>query len=228
MLAILVICFLALTVTALTLYIRRRTPAVNPHNELEPPGFAGLFSAQEPTAAASETNKVEDLALRANLIDRARSGDRSVLVETSATENPALYNLVLDALTESASDNSEKLQALVFFVSTNGQLRGNKRLAERVMARWEAAADKRSTIEMIHIAALSDDAAIYQGAVELIVSFWKKGKLSEFTPEALIELFDSQFWVLAPEARQGGAAFALKRKLAGVRRELATTTPARS
>jgi hypothetical protein len=80
---------------------------------------------------------------------------------------------------------------------------------------------------MMHIAALSDDAVVYQRAVELAIAYWLKGNLIEFSPEELIELFDSQFWILAPEARRGGAGFALKRKLAGVRRELATTTPAR-
>jgi len=83
------------------------------------------------------------------------------------------------------------------------------------------------TSNWVFKAALSDDAMVYQQAVELVIAHWQKGKLGEFGPEELIELFDSQFWILAPEARHGGAGFALKRRLAAVRRELATTTPAR-
>jgi hypothetical protein len=80
---------------------------------------------------------------------------------------------------------------------------------------------------MIHVAALSDDSEVYQQAIELVTSFWQQGKLREFRAEELVELFNSQYWILAPEARRGGAGFALKRKLAGVRRELATAKSAR-
>jgi hypothetical protein len=161
------------------------------------------------------------------LIDRARAGDLTTLSETHSLEDAGLYDSVLDALIDSASDNQETFSALVSHISKSNELRANKRLAERLITTWEAAADRRSTIEMLHIAALSGDAATYQQAVELVTSFWKNGKLIEFSPDELLELFDSQFWILAPEARRGGAGFALKRKLAGVRRELATMTPAR-
>lgn len=240
MVAIIVICFLALTLAALTSLLWRRTPSgANPDRELAPPRFAGLFAGPESSAAQAGTKELtkeltEELTeasrVRAALIDRARAGDLTTLSETHSMGDAGLYGKVLDALTDSASDSHERFRALVSHISKSNELRGNKRLAEHLIAAWEtaeAAPDRRSTIEMLHIAALSDDAMVYQHAVELVISHWQTGKLIEFSPEELIELFDSQFWILAPEARRGGAGFALKRKLAGVRRELATTTPAR-
>jgi hypothetical protein len=225
MFAVIVICFLALTATAFYLWLRPSNGR-NPESELAPPRFAGLFSSRESSGSEANTKGTEALRLRANLIDRARAGDLTTLSET----HPPVYSEVLDALIDSASDNHERFRTLVSHISKSNGLRGNKQLAEHLMASWEtaeAAPDRRSTIEMMHIAALSDDAVVYQHAVELVIAHWQRGKLIEFSPIELIELFDSQFWILAPEARRGGAGFALKRKLTGVRRELATTTPAR-
>lgn len=232
MVAIIVICFLALTLAALTSHLWRRPPSgANPDSELTPPRFAGLFASADSSATQDEAKELIDASrLRADLIDRAHAGDLTALSETHSMGNAGQYGKALDALIDSASDNPERFRALVAHISKSNELRGNKRLVEHLIAAWEtaeAAPDRRSTIEMLHIAALSDDAAAYQHAVELVISGWQKGKLTEFNPEELIELFDSQFWILAPEARRGGAAFALKRKLAEVRRELATTTPAR-
>jgi hypothetical protein len=232
MVAIIVICFLALTLAALTSHLWRRPPSgANPDRELAPPRFAGLFASADSSATQDEAKELIDASrLRADLIDRAHAGDLTALSETHSVGDAGLYGKVLDALIDSASDNPERFRALVAHISKSNELRGNKRLAEHLIAAWEtaeAAPDRRSTIEMLHIAALSDDAAAYQHAVALVISGWQKGKLIEFNPEELIELFDSQFWILAPEARRGGAGFALKRKLAAVRRELAATTAAR-
>lgn len=234
MIAVIVICFLALTVTALSFYVWARPQSgANPDREIAPPRFAGLFPIGKSPAAQSETRETEARRLRTDLIERAGAGDLSTLSEADSIEDAALYCKVLDALIGSASDNpadDERFRALVSRISKSDKLRGNKRLAERVMAAWETTEvtpDRRSTIKMMHIAALSDDAVFYQHAMELVIAHWQQGRLVEFSPEEMIELFDSQFWILAPEARRGGAGFALKRRLAGVRRELATTTHAR-
>ena len=225
MVAVLVICFVALTAAVYYFWLRPSYGG-NPDNELAPPRFAGLFSSEQMPAVEADTKATEALQLRANLIERACAGDLATLSETHSLEDGELYCKVLDALIDSASDNQETLRALASHVSKSNELRGNKRLAEQLMTFWEAAPDRRSTVEMMHIAAISDDAVVYQHAVELIVARWQKGKLIDFSADELIKLFESQFWILAPEARGGGAGFALKRKLAGVRRELQTMTPA--
>lgn len=225
MVAVIVICFLALTAAAFYFWLRPSYGG-NPDRELAPPRFAGLFSSGE-SSDLDANKETETLRLRENLIDRARAGDLTTLSETHSIEDADLYRNVLDALIGSTADNRERFRELASHISKSKDQRGNKQLAEQLMAIWETAPDRRSTIEMMHIAALSDDAVVYQHAVEVVIAHWQKGELIEFSPEELIELFDSQFWILAPEARSGGAGFALKRKLAGVRRELATTTPVR-
>lgn len=224
MVAVIVICFLALTAAAYYFWLRP-SYGRNPDGELAPPRFAGLFSSETPALEAPEAT--EALRLRASLVDRGRAGDMAVLSEAHSLEDGELYCEVLNALIESAANDHQTFRSLISHISKSNELRGNKKLAEHLMALWEAAPDRRSTIEMMHIAALSDDAVVYQRAVELIVAHWQKGGLKEFSPDELIELFESQFWILAAEARLGGAGFALKRRLAGVRRELATVTPAR-
>jgi hypothetical protein len=51
--------------------------------------------------------------------------------------------------------------------------------------------------------------------------------LGRITGDDLKELIESQFWVLAQTARSSGAGFTLKRRLAAIRRELATANAAR-
>ena len=226
MVAVIVICFLALTAAVYYFWLRPSYGG-NPDNELGPHRFAGLFSSEQMPALEADPKASEALRLRANLVERARDGDVTTLSEAHSLEDGELYSEVLDALIESAADNHETLRALVSHISKSNRLRGNQKLAEHLIALWEDAPNRRSTVEMMHIAALSDDAVVYQRAVELIIAHWQKGELTEFSAGELIKLFESQFWILAPEARLGGAGFALKRKLAGVRRELATMTPAR-
>jgi hypothetical protein len=89
---------------------------------------------------------------------------------------------------------------------------------------WRDNVDRRSTTQMMHIAALSDDPGVYEQAVEIVLEHWRSGKLQQFSVDELIALFESQYWILALEARRGGAGFALKRKLVEIRRELAAAT----
>jgi len=228
MIALVVILVLALTGLAFTLYLWQRTPnKAGAEHEIEPRRFAGLFAVRHSAADPAANEEADNSRFRASLVDRARNDDLTTLSEAHADGDGTLYGDVLDALIESAYGNQEKLSALVTRISKSSDLRANKQLAEQVFATWKAAPDRRSTTEMIHVAALSDDAEVYQQAIELVTSSWQQGKLREFRAEELVELFNSQYWILAPEARRGGAGFALKRKLAGVRRELAAATPAR-
>jgi hypothetical protein len=117
--------------------------------------------------------------------------------------------------------------ALVSRITDGTELRANKRLAEYVIEEWKANPDAASTGEMAHIAALSDDAVTYDSAVDLIVSYWKAGRLPQLSSEQVIEIVESQYWILSHEARHGGEGFPLKFKFVKLRRELAAAKPAR-
>jgi hypothetical protein len=163
---------------------------------------------------------------RQRLLELASGGDLNALAEARLTDDREIYADVLDALVEWASDRQESFAALVSHISKSNDLRASKRLAQCLIETWKTLPDRRSTTEMIHIAALADDAETYEQALEAALEYWRSGKLAQLSAEELVALFISQYWVIAPEARRGGEGFALKRRLLGVRRELATTTPA--
>jgi hypothetical protein len=122
MVTIIVICFLALTLAALTFQLwRRPASGANSDRELAPPRFAGLFSSEKSADSEADTKESEALRRGANLIDRARAGDLTTLSETHSIEDAALYCKVLDALIDSASDSQERLRLsfLTFQKATN-------------------------------------------------------------------------------------------------------------
>jgi hypothetical protein len=72
----------------------------------------------------------------------------------------------------------------------------------------------------LHIAALADDAAVYQRAVEVALRFWREGNLPDVSAQELRSILDGEFWILSSPTRSSGAGFLLKNVLAGARREL--------
>ena len=195
---------------------------------LPKPAFDGLFPAPD-VASATDQSMVDSPAYRrAKLIDRARGGDLETLSEASGEDGDRqLYQDVLNALIESASNNREAMGALISRITDGTNLRANKQLAEYVIGEWKANPDAASIGEMAHVAALSDDAATYESVVDLIVSYWKAGRLPQLSAEQVIEIVESQYWILSHEARHGGEGFQLKFKFVKLRRELAAATPAR-
>lgn len=200
-------------------HYNRALPEKNRANALPPPDSVLLF-ASDVEAGAPADNR------RTALIERATGGDIAALTDAHAAGDVKLYGEILDALVD-ARVRQGNLSELVKHIVSNDGLRANARLAEQVIQSWKLAPDRRSTIEMVHIAALSDDAGIYGKAVDRAVEAWQNGKLYDFKPEELIALVESQYWELASSARGGGASYALKRRLADARRDLAATTPGR-
>ena len=225
MIVIIVISLLVALVAAFTLYSKRIRRDEHLDRELEPPPFDGLF-AEQLSAAKLDTRDESAAAsrVRADLIERSARGDLETLSEARSTGDAMLYDDVLNELIDSTSSGCQDFKALVARISKSNELRGNRRLAERLIGYWKTDFDRRSTTQMMHIAALSDDPAVYEQAVEMVLELWRSGKLQQFSVDELIALFESQYWILALEARRGGAGFALKRKLVEIRRELAAAT----
>ncbi|HLF83788.1 MAG TPA: hypothetical protein VI837_06400 [Blastocatellia bacterium] len=224
MIAIIVISLLALIGAAFTIYLWRRIPSDATGNSVLPaPHSRGLFDRPDATLLEEEEQQTT-ASNRQTLIELARNGDLNALTQAHSTHDPEFYADALDALVEWACVRQENLVALVSHVSKSDELRANRQLAQLLIETWKTAPDRHSTTQMIHITALSDDAETYEQAIEVALEFWRSGRLPGFKPEELAELFVSQYWVIAPEARRGGLGFALKRRLLGVRRELATTT----
>jgi hypothetical protein len=225
MIVIIAISILFALVAAFSLYSKRIRADERVDRELEPPPFEGLFAEQLSAAKLDTPNESTAASrARADLLERSSRGDLETLSEAHSTGDAMLYDRILNELIDSTASGYQNFEALVARISKSNELRGNKRLAERLIGYWKANVDRRSTTQMMHMAALSDDPAVYEQAVELVLEYWRGGTLQQFSVDELIELLESQYWVLALEARRGGAGFALKRKLVEIRRELAAAT----
>lgn len=179
-----------------------------PHHDAAP----SLSLSGSKAAAASEH--------AAELWRRARSGDKAALRDAHASGDVGLYHQTLDALVARAGDSAGATWALASYISDSNQLRANANLAESVMKFWKAAPDRASTARMLHVAALSGDALMFEKAIEVALRCWREGRLPQLTGDDLYALVESEYWVLAPEAVRSGNSFTLKRTLAEMRRQL--------
>jgi hypothetical protein len=187
----------------------------------EPP--RGLFSDQDGFESAvlpPPANANEDENQRNSLLERAKAGDKSALVEAQAFVARDFYDEVLDQLTI-RTDSASTLLALASYVTRN-ELPVNRKLAEALIKSWKDSPTRSSTATTLHLTALTDDADLYQGSVETALHLWRQGLLADVSPAELRALFDGEFWVLSARTRNSGAGFILKRKLASARRELET------
>lgn len=217
--SILIIGFLGLA-----LYFWQRPAKTSERASLPPlPPPRGLFS--EPDTAqsvATETKADEAGKHRLLLTERAGRGDRSTLAEAHALGDRGFYNQLLDLLLK-AADSDAAVLSLVSYVARH-ELPVNQHLAQAVLSSWQQAPDRNSTAKALHVAALADDAELYQGAIETALQYFRKGKLADVAPLELQALFEGEFWVLSQHTRGSGAGFVLKRTLANARRELGSTT----
>ena len=220
-LIILIIAFAGAAALAFAVYHQNRAlPEARAHTQL-PREPVTLFADDQSESDARATPSAPDRFL---LIERARQGDLTTLAE--ARNDAPLYQEILNALID-ACERQGNTAALVRHIVKSDDLRGNVRLAERVIAAWQAAPDRRSTIDLLHVAALADDANTYGRTVDLAVDAFKNGRLNTFSADELLALLESQLWVLALDVQRGGAGFALKQRLAEVRRDLAATASAK-
>jgi len=95
--------------------------------------------------------------------------------------------------------------------------------AIKAIKAFQESPDRTSTTNLLHIAALSDDAKNYGRAVELVLMSWRDGTLSDLSARELQALFNSEYWVLSSRTRTSGAGFVLKETLSSANRELEST-----
>ena len=136
------------------------------------------FPEQSPDANDSEAIAIREQE-RAALLQRAQSGDKSVLQEARNPTNHTdvgIYEEVLNSLVELA-DSDTKLLSLVSYVQRH-ELPVNQNLAENFMNSCKTAPGRSSATKMLHVAALSDDAELYQSAVVNALDFWRNGHLT--------------------------------------------------
>ena len=95
--------------------------------------------------------------------------------------------------------------------------------AIKAIRAFQESPNRNSTAELLHAAALSDNAKNYGRAIELVLLSWRDGSLSDLSAHELQSLFNSEYWVLSSQARTSGAGFVLKQTLSSANRELEAT-----
>jgi len=224
MVTFLITSFFILAIAAVAIYFWQKPTASTAVEVLPPPPGRGLFiygtseGRALALADAKERATVANTQQRAALLERARNGDKATLPEALNLADTQIYEEALNLLV-TAADSDPKLLSLVSFVTRN-EFRVNQNLAASQIAAYRRAPDRNSTAKTLHIAALSDDAVIYQSAVEAVLEFWRAGRLTSVSAAELRSILDGEFWVLSSATRSSGAGFLLKRTLANARREL--------
>jgi hypothetical protein len=189
------------------------------------PDLRGLFEPERSAAFENEEQSALEVRRRKELIERARNGEPSSLLEAHASRDSAFYDRVLSALVDHAG-SAPNLLSLMSYV-TQHDLRVNNNLANAVIASWQTSPDRQGTAKALHFAALSDEPETYRRAVETALHLWRESKLADISPIELRALFDGEFWVLSSRSRSSGAGFVLKRTLESARRELEAATGAK-
>lgn len=223
MVIFLITSFVLLAAIVFLVY-RRQSRALEKRVQLPPPRATTLFD-EDGDGVRRLRPLVKNVSheARKNLLARAASGERQALEEAHSTGDAPLYEEVLNHLVESAVASAEpdkSLLALVSFVTRHEHFPVTRKLAASFMESWRRAPDRSFTAKMLHVAALANDAELYQEAVEAAFEFWRAGELPDVSAEELKMLADSEYWVLSSEARASGAGFLLKRTLSKIRREL--------
>lgn len=228
MIATLIIVFVLLAAaSAFAVYRRQQNKllAGRAQRELAPRPPRSLFADTQQALGDSahalpEQRAQSYMEQRAAFMRRVASDDLSVLEDVHRTGDAALYRVVLNQLVERALKADEKLGALVAYIKAHNALRGSVELAEAYGAIWQGTPDRATTATMLHLAALADDADTYRKAAEIACLFRQSGQLPQLAAAELQQLIDSQYWLLAADARRTGAGFVLKQRLTALRDEL--------
>ncbi len=223
MVTVLVTSFLLFAAISYAIYWWQRSSSTEDAERILPPSrMGGLFSASDPAqdAALSAAQKeAKHSKLRSALLARAAGGDKTALDEAAETGDTSLYTETLDALTERAGSD-QSLLSLVSYVARNDRLRVNLTLAAKFIESWKRTPDRKTTARMLHVAALSGDAGIYQHAIETAAQIRRDTVVPSLSAEELRQLVESEYWLLPAESRNSGAGFVLKQAMARLRREL--------
>jgi hypothetical protein len=206
------VSILSLLGIALYLWQRPRKPPDYEELPPKPDKLRGLF---DPVPEQQLISDQSDAKL-SEWLERADRGDHEVLKE--AVNQSSSYKTLLDSFISKTKKPSEVLSLCSYL--TRNELPLNSQVANAFIDTQLDSIDRNSVSKILHIAALSDDAAVFRRAVELSLSTWRDGRLSNVSSTELQALLNGEYWVLSSSTRSSGAGFVLKQTLAAARREL--------
>ncbi len=223
--------FLVFPLVAVAIYALRQWSRQPSHEQ--PPSlpkmktFDGLFAErreEEARALAKADAELREEEARAQLLARAYIGDQTSLDDAHATANRELYNEVLDVLVAQAEGDPELQRGIVEYIVDSGGLRSTPEFAAMMIGQYRQRLDQRSLADMLYLAALSDDAAVFERAVETARERFRLGRIPRLSPRDFVATVECGYWLISAETRYSGSGFILKQLIAGVRRELAAAT----
>jgi hypothetical protein len=194
---------------------------------LRQPQFSSLFADEyEAEAIRHEEAEAKERARekRRRLRERAGMSDVTVLDEAHDTGDPDFYRDALRRLIAATGGEPKGLHAISRYIVESGTLRSSREFAQTMIEQLSRSLDRQSLTEMLYLAALCDDAATFQTAVDLMVKKWREGKLKNLSAKELLTTTESAYWLIASEERDSGSSFLIKQAIANVRRELAAAT----
>jgi len=224
MVTFLITSLVVTAILAVAVYFWQKPVFPTKTETLTPPPGRGLFFERTPDGVALAAAEAESEAIayadrhRTELLGRAKGGEKSTLQAAQTTGDALLYDEVLNTLV-AVADSDPALLSLVSHI-TRHELPVNRKLAERFIDSCKSVRDPSATAKMLHLAAMSNDAAVYQTAVETALDWWRGGYLHEVSPQELRAILEGEFWILSSSTRSSGAGFLLKSTLAVARREL--------
>lgn len=214
---------LAFVAAASFAILRTKRPRSNESAQLPPPyGARGLFGGDGAPRAlpeVAEADASEDF--ERELRERASRGDLETLKEARESGRAGLYDLILGVLLERSAGDAVALRALADFVARGEGLRSTPALAAAALEDFAREPARSRVPALLRVAALSDDASAFEGAMTAVTRARLEGRLPGANADELRTLFDAEYWLLSSEARRSGAGFQLRQKLAQARRSLA-------
>ncbi len=226
MISILLISISLVVAAFFAIYFLKRKSPRSATTELLPAHSRGLFD--EPRdGLLKEGDELKDklTAMRASeMRARAANGDLSVLLDARSNRDTSLYREILDTLVERSAEHPALLHDLSVHVTGSPELRSTPLLAGKLLEHWKQFPSKVPITELLRVAALSDDAGIYERVIVTVFELWNEGRPPKLEADKLRALFESEYWLLSGEARNSGAGFVLREKLSDLRRRLAAST----
>lgn len=186
--------------------------------EFQPIQYQSIFapSEEEIRAFEAEDKAKQRELLRQKILARAETANFNALSEAKDFEIE-FYDCVLKELTLRC--DAEKFVSLGSFIEEN-ELPTNAALVERFQDALKNSLEKRDAMRLLHFAALSQSAQIFFDSVETVSEMCREDRLADFNQSNLIQLAESQFWLLPQAEKTSGAGFLLKQKLAKLREEV--------
>jgi hypothetical protein len=222
---ILFISLLLLVATAIAFrFSKRRMPEQEMPRQLPASQFDGLFAeqhAEQVKALAEETARLGEKAMRDRLLEGAAKGEISTLDEAHALDDVQVYRQVLQAIHTQADGNPEVLHSIARHIIGSQKLRSSSGFSEAMIESWSKSPGRHSLAEVLHLAALADDAAVFRRAINTALVLWREDRVEGVSAKEFLATVESAYWLINGEVRTSGAGFLLKQAIADVRRGLA-------